>query len=122
MYCCYALQVCTGVLLLCTTGVYRCIVVMHYKCVQVYCFYALQVYVRCPLQYGVLDGLMSLLSLTLAQVHLISVAGLLLWARQAGDIDQLLHGRRSCSRCKQCYLIKPQILCKQPASFSFSLL
>ena len=95
VYCCYAPQVCTGVLLLCTTGVYRCIVVMHYKCVQVYCCYALQVYVRCPLQYGVLDGLMSLLSLTLAQVHLISVAGLLLWARQAGDIDQSLHGRCS---------------------------
>jgi len=29
--------------LLCTTGVYRCIVVMHYRCVQVYCCYALQV-------------------------------------------------------------------------------
>ena len=31
-----------------------------------------QVFVRCPLHYGVLDGLMSLLSHTLAQVNTIS--------------------------------------------------
>ena len=37
---------------------------------------------------------MKLLSVRLC-VRPIAAAGLLLWARQPGDIDRLLHGRRS---------------------------
>jgi len=37
-----------------------------------------------------------------------AVAGLLLWARLAGDIDRLLHGRRSAAaagECGQCHVV-----------------
>ena len=33
-----------------------------------------------------------------------AAAGLLLWARQAGDIDRLLHSRLS-SKCEQCHAV-----------------
>jgi len=54
------------------------------------------------------------------------VAGLLLWARRAADIDRLLHGRRaaatprggrmprlSIKNCKQTYVVKFRQLCCQ---------
>jgi len=34
-----------------------------------------------------------------------AAAGLLLWARLAGDTDRLLHGRRAAGECGQCHVI-----------------
>jgi len=47
------------------------------------------------------------LSVRLSVRHIIrplhaTAAGLLLWARRPGDIDRLLHGRRSAANCEQC--------------------
>jgi len=47
----------------------------------------------------------------------LSVVGLLLWARQAGNIDRLMHGRRSAAaaapqqrhaaaKCGQCHVVR----------------
>ena len=33
-----------------------------------------------------------------------TAAGLLLWARWAGDIDRLLHGRRSAATASKCHV------------------
>ena len=34
-----------------------------------------------------------------------AAAGLLLWARRAGDSDRLLHGRAHSSKCEQCHVV-----------------